>query len=64
MLQRLQLDFVENVEFDKEGERVLADYWSLAGGVGQCCLRGTKGGTGAELPLETRKPMPCKTLRA
>ena len=30
MLQRLLVDFVENKDFEKEGERVLADYWSLA----------------------------------
>ena len=32
MLQRLMLDFAENKEFENEGEGVLADYWSLAGG--------------------------------
>ena len=51
MLQRLMLDFVENKEFENEGERVLADYWSLAGGLSQCCLRGKRGEIGTELPL-------------
>ena len=47
----LQLDFVETVEFDKEGERVLADYWSLAGGARSVLPERHQGGTGAELPL-------------
>ena len=56
MLQRLMLDFAENEEFEKEGEGVLADYWSLAGWGGEggsvsVAWEGKGGEIGTELPL-------------
>ena len=50
MLQRLAVDFVEIEDFEKEGERVLADYWSLAGGAQSVLPERQRGETGAELP--------------
>ena len=51
MLQRLAVDFVEIEDFEKEGERVLADYWSLAVGAQSVLPERQRGETGAELPL-------------
>ena len=44
ILERLLVDFVETGKFEKEGERVLADYWSLAGGRAQSLLPETQKG--------------------